>query len=113
MKTFYVFDEFVDEEKFDRLLVEYNDEECENNYDDVLDEIYEDVNICGYTYQASHAFRLVDQIAYRCGLSDYKSSRLEDYQYELETNKEVNINGIEFKIFEDDEEDEETESEIE
>lgn len=45
----------------------------ETEYDNWLDEVYGDVNICGYTYSASQALENVDPTAYRCGKSDYES----------------------------------------
>ena len=42
----------------------------ESAYDDMLDECYGDIEICGLRYSASCALKEVDPIAYRCGLSD-------------------------------------------
>lgn len=40
-------------------------------WDDCLDEVYGEVEICGYEYCASRAFRLVDEVAYKCGKNDW------------------------------------------
>ena len=42
-------------------------------YDEMLDEIYGDVNIGGHLYSTSRALSKVDPIAYRVGFSDYLS----------------------------------------
>ena len=42
-------------------------------YDDMLDEIFGTVDICGVEYSASRALYRVDEIAYRVGMSDYES----------------------------------------
>lgn len=47
-----------------------NDEEFNMH----LDECYEEVNICGMTYSASHALKELDLIAYRCAKSDYEAN---------------------------------------
>lgn len=103
MKKYYVNNEEVSEEKFALLLEEINDEYCENNYDEWLDEICEEVNICGYNYQASHALRLVDPVAYRCGLSDFQSSELSNHQYFIEQNGYEHIDEYTFEVIEEDE----------
>ena len=45
----------------------------ESEYDAYLDERYEGVNVCGFTYSASYALKELDPIAYRCMKSDYES----------------------------------------
>lgn len=40
-------------------------------YDDMLDDVYGDVEIAGLTYSTSHALKEVDPIAYRVGFSDW------------------------------------------
>ena len=46
----------------------------EREYNDFLDQIYGEVNICGITYSASRALKNLDPIAYRCSKSDYESN---------------------------------------
>lgn len=46
----------------------------ESEYDDYLDECYDEVNICGMTYSASTALKRCDPTAYRCFKSDYEGS---------------------------------------
>lgn len=45
--------------------------EAESCYDDMLDDCYGDVTICGISYSASLALKRTDNIAYRCGFDDY------------------------------------------
>lgn len=65
------------------------EEELENNdneeeYDDMLDSCYPDIEIMGMTYSTSKVLSEVDPIAYRCGHSDYNDSLLSDIQSEIE-----------------------------
>ena len=53
-------------------------------YDEMLDECYNDVDICGISYCASIALYRVDEIAYNCGRNDYYDSLAGDIEYELE-----------------------------
>ena len=46
----------------------------DDEYDEMLDEIYGDVEICGMNYSSSQALKLLDPIAYRCGKGDYESN---------------------------------------
>jgi hypothetical protein len=61
------------------LRPEFSERDLKERYDDMLDECYGDIKICGYEYYASNAFKCVDPIAYACGFSDYESSILDDY----------------------------------
>jgi len=53
---------------------------AEETYDDMLDDCYPEVNICGFTYSASRAWESVDSIAYRCGFSDYENWLYDDIE---------------------------------
>ena len=46
----------------------------DDEYDEMLDEIYGDVEICGMNYSSSQALKELDPIAYRCGKGDYESN---------------------------------------
>lgn len=68
-----------------REAAEYIAETCENDYfDDMLNECYPTVNICGYDYDPAHALALVDPVAYRCARSDWEDSTASDLAEELE-----------------------------
>lgn len=56
----------------------------EDVYDEMLDECYEEVKICGYGYSPSVALYRTDKIAYDCGLSDYRDSQMQDIKYSLD-----------------------------
>ncbi len=43
----------------------------EQEYADMLDEVYEKVNIAGHWYDTSTALISIDPVAYRCGFSDW------------------------------------------
>lgn len=53
-------------------------------WDDYLDEIYGEVEICGHEYYASRALYLVDEIGYRCGKNDWLDGEYQDIVYSLE-----------------------------
>ena len=63
-------------------------ESSESEYDEFLDS-FGDVEICGHSYLASRALKLIDPIAYRCGKVDYDSSvdieELDEFQDLWET----------------------------
>ena len=46
----------------------------DEKYDQMLDDCYGEVNICGMTFYSSVAFRELDPIAYRCGFNDFADS---------------------------------------
>ena len=45
----------------------------ERAYDEMLDEIYGTVEICGMTFDSSRVLKEMDPIAYRVGMSDMES----------------------------------------
>lgn len=47
----------------------------ESEYQEWLDEIYDEIDVCGYKYPASKVLEDVDPTAYRCGLSDWESEQ--------------------------------------
>lgn len=59
-------------------------ESTDDEYDSYLDELYGDIDVCGYTYSASYALKELDPTAYRCGKVDYDSEKdlddVEEYQ---------------------------------
>ena len=46
----------------------------DSEFDDFLDESYDEVNICGLTYSASQALKECDPVAYRCSKSEYEGN---------------------------------------
>lgn len=70
----------------------------EDDYDDMLDECYEIVSVCGYEYSPSVALFKLDEVAYKCGFNEYVDSRQKDIEYELdrmEYEEELNFYGYE------------------
>ena len=51
----------------------------DDEYDEFLDEVYGDVEICGMNYSSSQALKELDPIAYNCGKGDYESNYDLDY----------------------------------
>jgi len=44
-----------------------------SEYEDVLNELYEPVTICGMDYEQGTALKELDPVAFRCGKADYES----------------------------------------
>lgn len=77
----------IDGRTFDdaRNAAEYILENGDNDaYDEMLDEVYGEIEICGYSYCASIALYRVDPIAYRCGRSDWEDYEAGEIEYQLE-----------------------------
>ena len=51
-----------------------NDRELEEMYDEMLDDVYGEIDVCGMKWWASTVLKRVDPIAYRCGIADFESS---------------------------------------
>lgn len=81
-----------------------------DDYDAMLDEVYGEVDICGYTYSASYALQNLDPIAYRCGMTDYYDSLYSDIVFDIERMYEGDTDefyGFEVECTAEKEEDEE------
>lgn len=52
--------------------------EIEEEVEEMLNGCYEPVDICGYTYDAGRALRLIDETAFRCCVCDYESENYEE-----------------------------------
>ena len=72
---------FTDAAQAAEYIAELMDEEA---YDDMLDDAYGEINICGTYYSASVALYRIDEVAYNCGFSEYKDSQADDIRYQLE-----------------------------
>ena len=89
------------------FIIEDLDEEL---YDEMLDECYEEIEICGYSYSPSLVLYRVDEVAYRCGMNDYYDGLASDIEYELERmcdGEEQEFYGYTVEYVEEDEEEEE------
>lgn len=102
MKKYFIDEREVNEDEFDLTLEQEVDDYVEQSYDELLDDIYEPYKFGSFEICASEILSKCDPIAYRCGMSDEQSYQLEELQSELERYGECSVNGVEFKI-EDDE----------
>lgn len=57
---------------------ELTDWELEEQFDDMLDEVYGDVEIAGLMYTTSRALSELDPTAYRCSFLDWINAQMED-----------------------------------
>lgn len=92
----------------DEVLDAITDDFDESIYDDMLDDCYGDINICGIDYPASIALYRVDEIAYRCGMNDYIDTILSEISSELESIVEgdtLDMYGVEVEVVEVDDDD--------
>ena len=64
----------------------------EDDYRNMLDEIYGGCDVCDYKMQSSYVSREMDPIAYNCGFSDFR---------EYETKYECPICNAEYNDYED------------
>jgi hypothetical protein len=57
---------------------ELTDEELEEIYNEWLDEVYGEVDIAGYKWATSHAFKEIDPTTYRCKFNDWLDREVQD-----------------------------------
>lgn len=50
---------------------ELAEQDHEELFCNMLDDIYGEIGICGLSYSAGYAFREVDPVAFQCGLADH------------------------------------------
>ena len=67
----------------------------DEDYDNFLDDVYGDVQVCSMEYSTSQALKLLDPVAYRCGKSDFESN------YDLDDCEEYNDLKDELESLED------------
>jgi predicted nucleic acid-binding Zn-ribbon protein len=67
----------------------------DDEYDEMLDDVHGDVEICGMSYSSSRALKELDPVAYRCGKIDYESD------YDLDNCEEYNDLKDELESLED------------
>ena len=66
-----------------------------DEYMEFLDEIYEEVTICGMTYSAGAALEACDPVAFRVGLGDYESEIQAELEEAIENEDYSDIEWIE------------------
>lgn len=80
----------------------------DDEYSDMLDELYGEVEICGMSYSAGTALQLIDPVAFRCGKSDQESYLQSELEDALSGEDESDITFDEYEVSDiTDEEDEE------
>ena len=76
------------EEKIREELESLTDYEIEEEYENMLNEVYEPVSICGYDYEQGTVLRRLDPVAFGCGVSEYLAEEFEEivmkYQDDIE-----------------------------
>lgn len=55
--------------------------EIEDMFEDLLNESYETVKICGFDYEQGSALRQLDPIAFGCEVSNYESDDFEELHF--------------------------------
>ena len=81
----------------------------EAEYDEMLDECYGEVKIWGISYSSSLVLYKLDEVAYYCGLNDYRSRQQSDIEYELNRMSDGDSDtwyGYEVEVIEEDEDEE-------
>lgn len=110
-KKYYVDEEELEEDEFWSRLEEEVCSECEENFNDYLDEIEDEVEIFGETFSASSIMEEMSPTTYRCMLVDYQSEKYDEYKDEVERYGYLDINHSSFEIKEEDEDEDEEISE--
>lgn len=93
--------------KLEELKERYSVLEGSDNtdeYDDMLDDSYGEVNIAGYTYNTSYALKQLDPIAYNVGIRDYNDEEMSNIENEI-SDLEAEIAELENEDSEENEED--------
>lgn len=67
-------DELIEE----AIVKELKPIDVEERFRSFLDEVWGDVNICGYIYSTSRILEEVDPVAFRCGCNDWVDSKTGD-----------------------------------
>ena len=75
----------------------------ESEYEEILNEIYGEVSVCGHMYGSGSILIDQDPCAFRCGKGDYESGIQTELEEQLEREDDSNI---EFNIDPDDVEEE-------
>ena len=94
------------------ILIDHSTVDFDDSFDEMLDECYEEVTICGYTYSPSGALRRVDEVAYHEADLEYRNSVYEDMIYDLDRmsdNEELSYYGFTVTMVEDNDDEEEAE----
>lgn len=53
-------------------------------YQDILNEVYDDVEVCGMTFGAGDILEALDPVAFRCSKGDYESELTAEFEQALD-----------------------------
>lgn len=62
----------------DRGYDVFDYDDIESLYEELLNELYPSVDVCGFPYDGGYLLKLVDETAFRCGCSDWSSEEFEE-----------------------------------
>lgn len=105
MRKFIIDGAEYEEDEFRSSFEEAVENYVSENYDDLLDSCYPEVEVAGMTFSPSQVLKNCDPVAYRCGVADEVSRDLDDGWSELEGGGEVSYDGRTFEIRDEDDED--------
>lgn len=100
----------MEKEQEDRIakeLTPIGECELEELYNEYLDDLFGEVDIAGFKWNTSYAFKEIDPTGYRCGMSDWLDGEDRIQEVQGEQYKQEDID----ELLEDDEEIEEEEDE--
>jgi len=63
--------------------------ELEDMYQELLDESYDPVSICGCTYDAGRAYRLVDEFTFNICVNQWESDEFDEISFPEFTEEEI------------------------
>lgn len=87
--------QIIDESQIYDIVIYHYDYE---RYDEMLDDYWETVKICGFEYSPSHALKMVDKVAYECGYNDEISYIADEIIY---NHAEMDYTGFGIEYIED------------
>lgn len=101
--------EFDNSRDVAEYIIEHSGNDIEEGFDAMLDECYEEVTICGYTYSPSVALYRVDEVAYNEAKYEYEDSICQDMIYDIDRmsdNEELSYYGFTVTMVDDNDEEE-------
>lgn len=96
--NYYINNEEVSKYEFEDTLLDVIAENCEDDFDTMLDEVHGEIELVGITYNTSYVLREVDPIAYKLAFDEYVNFTFEEMMYELEREEEMILNKTTFRM---------------
>lgn len=84
MKKYFINKKQVSKDTFDTKLEKVITNYVDENYDEILDDCNNYVQIGTLTFYPSEILSKCDPVAYRCGISDEINNQIEEAEYELD-----------------------------